>query len=431
MLKRKIEQQLKDWKNKTGKKNCLLIKGARQVGKTFIVERFAEANYKSFVNINFDKNESLKDIFLGDLDVETLKKQIYLNIPTANLIDGQTLIFLDEIQQCPRARTALKFFAIDGRYDVIASGSLLGVNYKEVPSYPTGYEDEITMYSLDFEEYLWAIGVNEEAITYLREYFEKGIPVPLATHNKMLEYLKEYMVIGGMPAVVQEFVNTSNFNHALKAQRSIIRNYENDIAKYAMTADRVKARECFKSIPRQLAKENKKFQYAVVESNGTARKFDSSLNWLNDAGIITVCNNLCKPESPLESFVKNGFFKVYVHDIGLLVAMFEDGAQKDIIDGNLGISKGAIYENFVASVFAKSGKSLYYYADGDRLEVDFVIRVKDAITGIEVKANKGRATSLITAMKENIGLQGIKLTSGNIGEIDGIKTYPLYMAMFL
>ena len=432
MLKRKIEKVLIDWKNKEGKKNCLLIKGARQVGKTFIVERFAESHYASFIHMNFDKNESLKDIFAGDLDVGTLRKQITLNIPTAQLIEGETLIFLDEIQQCPRARTALKFFAIDGRYDVIASGSLLGVKYKEVPSYPTGYEDEIVMRSLDFEEYLWALGVTEEAIAGLKEYFDEGKQVPEAMHKKMLGYLREYIVIGGMPAVVDEFVKTSNFNLALKAQRGILRNYENDVAKYAEPpAVRVKARACFLSIPRQLAKGNKKFQYSVVERSGTARKYDSSIDWLRDAGMIVVCDNLTLPQSPLKTSVKEGFFKIYVHDIGLLVAMFEDGAQKDIMDGDVGLGKGAVYENLIASIFARSEKELFYYADGDRLEVDFVVRIDGKVTGVEVKSGRGAAISLKTAMRENAGLIGIKLISGNVGEADGIKTYPLYMAMFL
>jgi len=431
MLKRKIEGTLVDWKNKPGKKNCLLIKGARQVGKTFIVERFAEKHYTSFIHLNFFKNESLKDIFAGDLDVDTLRKQITLNIPTARLIEGDTLIFLDEIQECPNARTALKFFALDGRYDVIASGSMLGVNYKQVASYPTGYEDEIIMHSLDFEEYLWALGLTDDAITGLREYYEKGMPVPQATHKKMLDYLREYIVIGGMPAVVDEFIKTANFNIALQTQRSILRNYENDIAKYAETPIRVKARTCFLSIPRQLAKENKKFQYSVVERNGSARKFDSSIAWLRDAGMITVCDNVSIPQSPLKTNVKDGFFKIYMHDIGLLVAMLEDGAQKDIIDGEMGIGKGAIYENLIASIFARNEKELFYYADSDRLEVDFVIRVGGKVTGVEVKSGRGTATSLKTTMQENTGLNGIKLTSGNIGEADGIKTYPLYMAMFL
>jgi len=432
MLKRKMEQVLLDWKAKAGKKNCILIKGARQVGKTFIVEKFGQENYESYIYMNFEKDPYLKDIFAtGSLDVEALRKQITLNMPTAKLLEGKTLIFLDEIQSCPNARTALKFFAIDGRYDVIASGSLLGVNYKEVSSYPTGYEDEIEMHSLDFEEFLWACGVSEESIADIKDFMDKGTPVPTAMHNKMMGFLKEYAVIGGMPAVVNSFVQNGDFNEALRLQRSIINNYQNDIAKYAPAVDKAKAKACFLSVPRQLAKENKKFQYAMLERNGSARKYEGSLMWLHDAGIINFCNNLTQPETPLEGNVKDGFFKVYMKDIGLLVAMLEDGSAKDIIDGDLGIYKGAIYENLVGSIFAHANKRLYYYGVDERLEVDFIIRHEGKATGVEVKASKGKGTSLQLAMKDYPKLQGIKLTAGNIGETGGIKTLPLYMAMFL
>lgn len=431
MLKRKIESFLLEWKAKP-KKNCLLIKGARQVGKTFIVDKFGKENYKSYIRINFEQNKSLKSIFDGDLDIETLKKQITLNIPTAELINHNTLIFLDEIQACPQARTALKFFAIDGNYDVIASGSLLGIQYNGVPSsYPTGYEDEIIMHSLDFEEYLWANNVSTKAIAEIKEYFDKGLIVPTAINNKMMSYFKEYIVIGGMPAVVDEFIKKSDFNAAYKAQRAIINNYLNDIAKFAPPAEKVKARACFLTIPQQLSKENKKFQYKIVEKKGTARKYEGSLQWLYDAGITCFCKNLSLLEKPLEGYVKEGYFKVYMCDIGLLVAMLEYGSQKDIIDGNLGIYKGAIFENVIASIFIKKSKNLYYFADGNRLEVNFIIRHNGGIAGVEVKAGKGKATSLKLAMEENKGIFGIKLIDGNIGEVDNIITYPIYMAMFL
>ncbi|MDR0750967.1 MAG: AAA family ATPase [Christensenellaceae bacterium] len=431
MLKRKIESDLLAWKNQNGRKNALLIKGARQVGKTFIVDKFGLESYKSFIRMNFEENKTLREIFAGDLDIETLRKQITLNIPNAELIPGETLIFLDEIQSCPNARTALKFIVDDGRYDVIASGSLLGINYKEVSSYPTGYEDEVIMRSLDFEEYLWAIGINPDGIAGIKGYFDSGKRIPEAMNNKMLAYLREYIVIGGMPAVVAEFIETADFNKALKRQRAIIANYLNDIAKYAEAAERVKARACFLSMPRQLAKENKKFQYKVVDKTGSARKYDGSVMWLADAGIVDVCNNLDTPEAPLSGNTKPGYFKLYMQDIGLLVAMLDDGTAKEIIDGNLGIYKGAIYENLIATILAHNGKKLYYYAEGERFEVDFVTRIDREIFGIEVKSNRGKATSLQVAMRENPHLKGIKLEAGNIGEIGGVKTMPLYMAMFL
>jgi len=430
MLKRKIEQVLLDWKARK-KKNSLLIKGARQVGKTFSVEKFGKENYESYIYMNFEKDPKLKNIFAGSLDVEELRKQITLNLPTAELLEGKTLIFLDEIQSCPNARTAIKFLTIDGRYDVIASGSLLGVNYKEVSSYPTGYEDEIEMFSLDFEEFLWANGVRDESIADIKAYIDNGKPIPVAMHDKMMSFLKEYAVIGGMPAVVNSFMQNSDFNEVLRMQRAIINNYQNDIARYAPATDKAKAKACFLSVPRQLAKENKKFQYKMLEKNGSARKYEGSLMWLHDAGIISFCNNLTQPETPLEGNVKEGFFKVYMKDIGLLVAMLEDGSQKDIIDGNLGIYKGAIYENLIATIFIHGGKRLYYYGVDERLEVDFIIRTQGKATGIEVKSTKGKATSLQQAMNAYPKLQGIKLIAGNVGETGRIKTYPLYMAMFL
>ena len=287
------------------------------------------------------------------------------------------------------------------------------------------------MHSLDFEEFLWASGVSEESIADVKSYFDKGQPVPVAMHNKMMNFIKEYAVIGGMPAVVSAFIENSDFNEALRVQRGIIKNYINDIAKYAPAAEKVKARACFMSVPRQLAKENKKFQYVLVEKSGTARKYDGSLMWLHDAGIIRFCHNLTIPEKPLEGNVKEGFFKIYMKDIGLLVSMLEDGTQKDIMNGDMGIYKGAIYENLIGCIFSHNEKPLYYYGIPDRLEVDFVIRHNDKATGVEVKSNKGKATSLLLAMSENPKLQGIKLTAGNIGEAEGIKTYPLYLAMFL
>jgi predicted AAA+ superfamily ATPase len=431
VLKRKIVGSLLEWRNRKDKKMCLIVKGARQVGKTFIIDKFARENYKSYIYINFEEKPSLKEIFAGDLDIDTLRKQITAFINGAALIPYKTLLFLDEIQSCPAARTALKFFASDGRYDVIASGSLLGLNYKEVPSYPTGYEETVEMYSLDFEEFLWARGVGAEAVASVKEYFDTGKQIPEALHKKMTDYLKEYIVVGGMPAIVNDFIKNGDFNSVARLQRAILDNYQNDIAKYAPYAEKTKARACFLSVPRQLAKEHKKFQYALVEKNGTGRKYEGSLMWLLDAGIISYCHNLTMAEAPLAGNVKEGCFKIYMRDIGLLTAMLEDGAQRDIITGNLGIYKGAIYENLTADIFAKSGKKLYYFEETSKFEVDFIIRHNDTLAAVEVKATRGSANSLNKVLAANPNLRGIKLTAGNIGELNGIKTYPLYTAMFL
>lgn len=431
MLKRKIEKELIEWKNKE-EKMCLVVKGARQVGKTYIIDKFAKENYKNYIYMNFDEMPSYKDIFNGDLDPETIIKQITLNIPNVNLVPNETIIFLDEIQNCPRARTALKFLSIDKRFDVIASGSLLGINYEDVPSFPVGYVENLEMHSLDFEEFLWANGMSEEGISYLREYFEKNEEIPSSTHNKMMNMFKEYIVVGGMPRVVNEYSTTHNFSKVLKMQRDIIDNYLDDIAKYAISSEKAKARECFLSIPKQLAKDYKKFQYTLVDERGSARKFAGSLMWLYDAGIINYCYNLRNPELPLAGNSINNQFKIYMNDTGLLVSMLEEGTARDIINGNLGIYKGAIYENIIADIFNKLGRKLYYFEYRNRLEMDFIIRYKDKVTAVEVKSAENTKAKSMTNIIQNWKVpQGIKLSSKNISGNETVMNYPLYMAMFL
>ncbi len=431
MLKRKIEDQLLAWKNRDDRM-CLVIKGARQVGKTFSVDKFAKENYEHYTSINFDENPAYQTIFDGDFDVETLIKQISLRVPNAELVPGKTLIFLDEIQNCPRARTALKFFAIDKRFDVIASGSLLGINYKDVPSFPVGYVEHLEMNSLDFEEFLWANGVTEKSVADIREYYDKRESVPAAMHEKMIELFKEYIVVGGMPRVVNEFVTTHNFANVLRLQKAIVSDYSDDIAKYAIGAEKAKARACFLSIPKHLSKDYKKFTYSLVESRGTARKFGGSLMWLYDAGIIHFCYNLSSPELPLEGNAKSDTFKVYMRDTGLLMSMLEDGAQEDIIDGNLGIYKGAIYENIIADIFGKAGKKLYYFEYRSQIEIDFFIRHNKQATAVEVKSADNTKAKSMDAIIKNYGVtHGIKLSVKNVGGTATVDSLPLYMAMFL
>ncbi len=431
MLRRKINEELISWKNNEDRL-CLLIKGARQVGKTFSIKAFAEKNYKNLVEINFYENPGYMAIFDGDLNVNNLIKQISLRVPNANLIPGETLIFLDEIQNCPKARTALKFLAIDKRFDVIASGSMLGINYKEVISYPVGYVDQIEMHSLDFEEFLWANGVSDSSIQDIKNYFNHAQAVPAAMHDRMMELFKEYIVVGGMPRVVQEFVSTHNFSNVLRIQKAIVNDYTDDIGKYAEGSEKTKARECFLSIPKHLSKDYKKFRYSLVEKGGSARKFGGSLMWLFDAGIISFCYNLSAPELPLEGNAKSDEFKVYMRDTGLLMAMLEDGSQEDIIDGNLGIYKGAIYENIIADFFVKAGKKLYYYEKDNRLEIDFFIRRNKEAVAVEVKSAENTKSKSLAAVMNFKGVgAGIKLSSKNVGKKDNIESFPLYMAMFL
>ena len=431
MLKRKIYQSLIEWKKQT-EKMCLVVKGARQVGKTFIIDKYARENYENYVYINFDENPGYKVIFDGDLDVNNLIKQISLRVPNVSLVPHKTIIFLDEIQNCPNARTALKFLALDKRFDVIASGSLLGINYKEVESFPVGYTEQLEMYSLDFEEFLWANGIEEQSILDVKEFFDKKEVVPQAMHERMMELFKEYIVVGGMPRVVNDFVKNHNFANVLKIQKAIISDYEDDIAKYADGSEKAKARACFLSIPKHLSKDYKKFRYSLVMPSGSSRKYAGSLMWLYDAGIINFCHNLEIPQLPLEGNSKSDTFKVYMRDTGLLVAMLDEGTQEDIIDGNLGIYKGAIYENIIGDVLAKKGKKLYYFEYNSTLEVDFFIRYERVITAIEVKSSGNSKSKSLETLMEKYGVKkGIKLAPSNYGKKGEIDIFPIYMAMFL
>jgi predicted AAA+ superfamily ATPase len=431
MLRRKIHNYLLDWKNKPHRM-ALMVKGARQVGKTFSIGQFAREQYPHYVYINFDENPTYQAIFNGDLDIDTLIKQITLRVPKAELIPGKTLIFLDEIQNCPQAQTALKFITMANRFDCIASGSLLGIKNKDIPSYPVGYVEHLDMYSLDFEEFLWANGVPAQSIADIREYFERKEKVPPAMHGRMMELFREYIVIGGMPRAVQEFVDTGNFSAVLKLQRDIVNDYANDIAKYAEGVEKGKARVCFYSIPKQLAKDYTKFQYSVVEKKGTARKFSGSLEWLYDAGIINYCYNLRTPELPLEGNARNDVFKIYMRDTGLLMSMLEDGSQADIIDGNLGIYKGALYENIIADIFGKMGKKLYYFEYRAQIEIDFLIRKNRRAVAVEVKSAGNTKSKSMDNLIKNYGVEyGIKLSSNNVSSSDKVDNFPLYMAMFL
>jgi predicted AAA+ superfamily ATPase len=432
MLRRKVTAKLAEWK-KNERRLPLVIRGARQVGKTFSIEDFCAKNYTATVTLNFIEKPTLSAIFAGDLAPEAILKQISLIVPNGGaLANGGAVLFLDEIQACPSARTALKFLAGDRRFDVIASGSLLGINYKDVPSFPVGYTEQLEMHSLDFEEFLWACGGADDLLAIIRDYFEQRKPVPKALHEKMISLLREYIVIGGMPRVVNEFIASGDFSTVLRMQRGIVSDYADDIAKYAEGTEKNKARSCLWAIPKNLAKDHKKFQYSVVEKGGTARKFGGSLMWLHDVGIVSFCYNLSHPALPLEGNAIENEFKVYMRDTGLLVAMLEDGSQADIISGKLGIYKGAIYENIIADIFTKSGKKLYYYEKGNRLEIDFFIRLGGEAVAVEVKsAENAKAKSLNTLLTLQDVKSGIKLSSGNIGIVGNVTTLPLYMAQFL
>lgn len=436
LLKRKIEQDLIKWKS-TENHKPLIVKGCRQCGKTYSVKKFAEENYKYVVYINFFSNPDYVSVFSGSLEVDNLTMMMSAVLgPNVMFVPNETVIILDEIQECPEARTALKFFKTDGRYDVIGTGSLLGVKGygKEPKSVPVGYETVITMYPLDFEEFLWANGINEMLIEKLKEHLIAKTPVEEALHNRYRQLLLQYVAVGGMPDVVQTFVDTKQMNIVLQMQRDIVRSYEDDMVKYANSKDKSLIKECFQSIPKQLAKENKKFQYSVIKKGSTASRFAGSLQWIEDAGIITRCYNLFATELPLEGNANEDIFKVYMVDTGLFISMLEDGTQFDVLSGNLLGYKGAIFENLMADFFTKMGRKLYYFHKDSGLEIDFFIRYKGKCTPIEVKATQGNTKSLKTVLKNTEVYHldsAIKLGDYNIGEENNILTLPLYMGFLL
>ena len=436
MLKRKIEQSLTEWK-RTANHKPLIIKGCRQCGKTFSVLDFAKKNYKNVVYLNFFENPDYASVFSGSLEIDHIVMLLSALLGNEAIFEpGETVLILDEIQDCPEARTALKFFRIDGRYDVIGTGSLLGVKGygKEPKSIPVGSDTVTDMYPLDFEEFLWANGITVPVIEMLKKSLEAETPVPEALHNRMKQLLLQYVVVGGMPDAVQTFVDTKQMNEVLRIQRDIVRSYEDDMVKYAEKKDKSRIKECFQSIPKQLSKENKKFQYSVVKKGSTAAKYAGSLQWIEDAGIISRCYNLSITELPLDGNAEEDTFKVYMRDCGLFVSMLEDGTQYDILQGNLYGYKGAIFENLVADIFAKMGRKLYYFHKDSGLEVDFVIRYKGACTLVEVKASTGNTKSTKTILQhpEKYHVSGaIKLGDYNVGRSEQILTLPLYMAFLL
>lgn len=436
MLKRKIEQQLVEWKN-TENHKPLIIKGCRQCGKTYSVKKFADENYQNVVYLNFFENPEYASAFAESLEVDYITMMLSAILGNrAKFIPGQTVLILDEIQDCPEARTALKFFKEDGRFDVIGTGSLLGVKgYGNEPkSIPVGSETVLEMHPLDFEEFLWANEISNDIVEFLKKSLDEEKPIPEALHNRMRNLLLSYAVVGGMPEVVQTYVNTKQMNDVLHIQRDIVRSYEDDMIKYAEKSDKSRIRECFQSIPKQLSKDNKKFQYSTIKKGSTASKYEGSLQWIEDAGIISRCYNLAITELPLDGNAEKENFKVYMQDCGLFVSMLEDGTQADILQGNLYGYKGAIFENLIADIFTKMGRKLYFFRKNTGLEIDFVIRYKGECVLVEVKASTGNTKSAKTILnhpeKYHVN-SAIKLGDYNVGKMNQMLTLPHYMAFLL
>lgn len=437
MLKRKITKILEEWKNEENKQ-CLLIRGARQVGKTFIIEQFCKQNYESYIYINFELSPSLKDIFNGDLDASTLIMKLEVTFPEIEIKPGKTVLFLDEIQSCPNARVALKSFAIDKRIDVIASGSLLGLYYKEITSYPVGYEKIVDMYPLDFEEFLWAVGIKENIILEVKNCFENKKAVDEYILQQLNKQFKMFLMVGGMPRIVDEYVKEKSLGKVMSLQKSMVEDYKLDVVKYAETSIRQKVLNTFDSIPAQLAKKNKKFSYVNIlenEKNIGERKYSSSIEWLKNAGIINYCYNLTEPAAPLKSNLRLDCFKIYMRDTGLLMSMYEEGIQKDILNDELYVNEGAILENVCAEEIQTRYNDVMYFERKSQLEVDFVLNIKGRVTAVEVKSGNNTQSKSLKSIINNYKTVSryIKLEKNTNIYVDnlGIEHYPLFMIMFI
>ena len=432
MLQRNIIQQLALWKQQEDHR-ALLLNGARQVGKTTAVRLFAEKNYRYFVEINFLKQPAAKAAFDGTLDT----RSVVLGLSAMGFgpfVDGETLVFLDEIQECPKARTAIKFLVEEGKYDYIESGSLLGINYKDIPSYPVGFEEEIRVYPLDFEEFLWAKGIGGDVIDLLRECYREERPVPTAIHDNMFRCWREHLLVGGMPHVVQTFVSQNDFGHVVKTQRSIMTTYRADIAKYA-ERDKVVVQQILDAIPAELGKQDKRFVLANLEKGASRRKYENPTQWLVDAGLAYYSFNTKAFELPFESFENRSLYKLYLVDTGLMSSMILKNMQLQVMNGDIGVNEGALVENQVAGVLASKGIPLHYYDRKSRQELDFVYPENGKINIIEVKSGNDyrRHASLDAAIQnfsERIG-RSIVLGPCNVEHSDNITYLPLYMAMFL
>ena len=434
MLKRKIDKKLLEWKNNP-KKKCLVVDGARQVGKTFAIQQFGNNYYDELFYINFKETPSAREVFTGDLDVDTLLFNFKLQNINAKLVEGKTLIFLDEIQECEEAITSLKFFTIDGRFDVIASGSMLGIDYKRASSYPVGYVENIKMYGLDFEEFLWSQGIEDSIVLKVKEFFDSRKVVPEALHNKLMNLFRLYTAIGGMPEVVWDFAQTKNMASVDKTQKNLLHDYLYDIAHYAKAEEKIKAEKCYLSIAKQLLdKENSKFQYKEVEKGGRAQKYYTSIDWLTRANIVTLSNSVTNIAYDLTDYTVDTNFRAYVSDISFIVAMRDYSFKQEIIQNTLsGNTKGGIYECAAADILNKKGYRLFFYRnETTKKELDFIIQKNGAAIPIEIKSGNTKAKSLnnIVDSNKNI-LLGYKFVDGNIGLENKVLTLPLYMLMFL
>lgn len=434
-LTRKIDKYLIDWKNDEHKLP-LIVKGARQIGKTDSIENFGKNNYKNLVEINFALQKQYKSIFDNGYEVDKIIKNITLINPELTFEPQDTLIFFDEIQDCINAATSLKSFNIDRRFDVICSGSWMGINYKEIESNSVGNKQDYEMFSMDFEEFLWAKGYKENQIEDLYSYMIKGKPLPQLMYDVMLENFQEYMIIGGMPAIVNRFIEQKNYSGILNMQRQIILDYEEDITKYAGGLDKAKILNVYRKIPVFLGNENKKFQISKIEQNARSREYVGVIDWLINSGIINICYCLDKPELPLKGNYNPKNYRLYFKDTGLLIGSLDNEAQEDLRNNkNFNTYKGAIYENIIGEMLVKSGYSLYFYKnEKGTIEMDYFIRDADSLIPVEVKSNDNSTISLnnlITKETYKDIKYGIKLCNKNIGFNGMFYTFPYFLTFLL
>ena len=429
-FRRKIDAFLNDWKADPFHKP-LIVKGARQIGKTESILHFAKDNYENVVYINFALEKKFMQILADGYDLKSVIKNISLADPSVKFIPKKTIILFDEIQENPDIATTLKAFRIDGNYDVICSGSMLGINYKKIHSNSVGSKTDYEMYSMDFEEFLWAKGYNQEQIDSILMHMVENKPF----NNNELAIFKslflDYCVLGGMPDVVKLYIETGTFSGTFEVQEQIRLDYEEDVRKYAEGLDQTKIISVYRSIPAQLAKENKKFQFNKIDKNARSREYTGCIEWLKDAGVVIECNCLQYPELPLKGNIEESKYKLYYPDTGLLVSALDEEAQEDLrTNKNLGVYKGALYENFVAEAFTKQGLGLFYYKkENSTLEEDFFVRTQNDLIPVEVKSNSNQSKSLSTLIKnENYSdiTYGIKLGDFNIGRANGIYTFPYF-----
>lgn len=434
-LKRKIDAYLSEWKNNEDRKP-LIVKGPRQIGKTESIKKFANENYKSVIEINFVTSDKYKQIITDGYSTQAIIKNISLIEPSHKFIPGETLLFFDEIQEFPEIATALKFFHIDGRFDIICSGSLLGINYKRIESNSVGYKTDYNMYSLDFEEFLWAKGYTSDVIEDIFEHMKELKPFSELEHSIFSAHFLDFCILGGMPAVVREFIKNKTFEGTLELQRQLIADYKEDIRKYAEGMDQTRIINVFNSIPVQLAKENKKFQLSKVEKGARFKDYRGCIEWLEDAGMVHLCYCLNNAELPLKGNYDINKFKLYFCDTGLLVALLDDEAQEDLrANKNLSVYKGALYESIVGEALVKSGYQLYYFKREDStLEEDFFVRTANNLIPLEVKSKNGKSKSLLQLIacdKYPDISYGVKLCAANIGFENNIFTFPYYCTFLL